>query len=103
MGCALIDIPSSSSFAGLSYESETLNRQVEVICLDPETELFDYLENVKIIDDEQEIIFEDTFQIKCWNIQVILAEFEAAGMSVREDVSELFRGFGAHYFILGEN
>ena len=77
--------------------------QVEVTCLDPETELFDYSENVKIIDDEQEITYEDNFQIRCWDVQVILAEFEATGMSVREDVSERFRGSGAHYFILGKN
>ena len=102
-GYALIDIPSSSSFSGLSYESETLNRQVEVTCLDPETELFEYSENGKITDDEQEFTYEDNFQIRCWDVKVILAEFEAAGMSVREDVSERFGGSGAHYFILGKN
>lgn len=80
-----------------------MNRQVEVTCLDPETELFDYSENVKIIDDEQEITCEDNFRIRWWDVQVILAEFGAAGMSVREVVSERFGGSGAYYFTLGKN
>lgn len=99
-GYALIDVPFSSSFSGLSYKSETLCRQVEVKCVDPEMKIFDYSENGKITDNEQQFIYEDNFQIRCWDTKVILAEFEDAGMSVQEDISERYEGSGAHYFIL---
>ena len=99
-GYALIDVPFSSSFSGLNYESETLSRQVEVKCADPERRIFEYSENVKITDNERPFIYEDNFQIRCWDVKVILAEFKNAGMSVREDISERFEGAGAHYFIL---
>jgi SAM-dependent methyltransferase len=99
-GYALIDIPSSSSFSGLSYESETLSRHVDVTDLDPETGLFEYVENVRFIDDGEEFFYEDNFQIRCWDQEVILNEFETAGMNVREDVSERFWGSGANYYIL---
>ncbi len=97
---ALIDVPFSSSFSGLNYESETLSRQVEVKCADPERRIFEYSENVKITDNERPFIYEDNFQIRCRDVKVILAEFKNAGMSVREDISERFEGAGAHYFIL---
>ena len=99
-GYALIDIPSSSSFSGLNYESETLSRHVDVTDLDPETRLFEYEENVRFIDDGEEFFYEDNFQIRCWDPEVILNEFETAGMNVREDVSNRFRGSGADYYIL---
>ncbi|MDB2423492.1 class I SAM-dependent methyltransferase [Paracoccaceae bacterium] len=101
-GYALIDIPSSSSFSGLNYESETLSRQVTVTVLNSEIGLFNYEENVRFIKDEKECIYKDNFQIRCWNPEVILLEFETAGMTVREDISQRFLGSGAHYYILAK-
>ena len=102
-GYALIDVPSSSSFSGLCYDSETLSRQVDVTSLDPETGLFEYSEKIRIIDTDQDFFYEDSFPIRYWSPEVILAEFDAAGMRVQEDVSERFSGSGAHYFLLGVN
>ena len=99
-GYALIDIPSTSLFSGLNYESETLSRQINVTELDQEMRLFEYSESIRVTDDEQQFFYEDNFQIRCWDAEIILAEFEAAGMRVREDVSERFAGSGAQYFIL---
>ena len=101
-GYALIDTPSNSSFSGLSYESENLSRQVTVTVLDQEIGLFEYVENVKFIRDNEERVFKDSFQIRSWDPKVILDEFETAGMTVIEDVSDRFWGSGADYFILAK-
>ena len=87
-------------FSGLNYESETLSRQINVTELDQEMRLFEYSESIRVTDDEQQFFYEDNFQIRCWDSEIILAEFEAASMRVREDVSDRFVGSGAQYFIL---
>ena len=99
-GYVLIDIPSSSSFSSLSYESENLSRHVDVTDLDLETGLFEYMENVRFIDNEEKYFYKDNFKIRCWDTEVILNEFETVGMNVWEDVSERFWGSGANYYIL---
>ena len=102
-GYALIDIPGISSFSGLSYESKTLKRYVYVTDLDPQKGLFEYSENITFTEGGEESSYEDNFKIRCWDDETILDEFELAGMSIDDDVSERFRGSGAHYFVLVKN
>ena len=95
-GYALIDIPSIYAFTGLNYQSGTLIRQVDVTDLGSENGLFEYSEKISVFDDGRELIYDDTFLIKYWAPEIILAEFEAAGMRVCEDVSVRCPQFPRH-------
>ena len=99
-GYVLIDVPGYYSFRSLKFRSKSLDRTVEVNEINADRNIFEYAEKVVIKLKGKRDIFEDRFIIRYWEPDLILSKFEDCGMTVNVDLSYMFAGSGAQYFLL---
>lgn len=99
-GYVLIDVPTYCSFRSLKFRSKSLERTTKVIKVDTDRNIFEYSEKVVIKLKDKRDVFEDKFLIRYWEPEVILSKFNACGMTVEADLSYIFAGSGAQYFVL---
>lgn len=99
-GYILIDVPGYYSFRSLKFRSNILDRTVKVTKIDADANIFEYAEKVVIKLDGKRDIFQDRFIIRYWEPDLILSKFEEFGIRVNVDLSDMFAGSGAHYFVL---
>jgi 2-polyprenyl-3-methyl-5-hydroxy-6-metoxy-1,4-benzoquinol methylase len=97
-GQLLLDVPSRAVFRGLSFNSESCNRNVQVTPL--AGDIFQYVEVSDIKTTQGVETFTDSFKIRYWKSKDVLKIAQEMGLTIEMDFSDDFSGSGAEYFLL---
>ena len=98
-GRLLLDIPMRAAFWGMHKEEGGMTRDVVVRSLGGD--LFRYEERTRLVEAGGEWVYEDAFDIRFWEPEVVRRLAGECGLVVVEDVSGRFVGTGAGYWWLG--
>lgn len=99
-GLLLIDIPGRTVFEGFDIEADDVIRCVEIDEDEGGGGLFRYRERTAVQIDGATERYEDTFLVRHWPRDTVVAALEDAGFEVEEDLSEAFVQWGADYLLL---
>ena len=99
-GLVLMDIPLPGAFQDLTYKSETLRRNV---IIDKQNDVFNYRERIDVLNGNNWINYSDEFKIRCWKSDIVLNKMKQLGFIIQKDLSEIFLGTGALYFLFKLN
>lgn len=99
-GLLLIDIPGRVVFEGFDIETDDVIRCVEIDEDEGGGGLFHYREHTAVQVDGATERYEDTFLVRHWPRDTVVAALEDAGLEVVEDLSEAFVQWGADYLLL---
>ena len=97
-GMLLIDIPHRALFQNRSYNTACIKRKV--VITGRNNDIYQYHENSTIKQSGIEKNYSDTFKIKYWPPAVMRKALKSAGFSLEDDVTHLFPGAGADYWIM---
>ncbi len=97
-GRLLLDVPALWAFRSRQARTAKLTREVTVeLALGS---LFDYRERIVVHQGELSGTYEDAFRIRHWPSQRVLSAASRHGLQVQQDLTHLFAGAGAEYFML---
>jgi SAM-dependent methyltransferase len=99
-GLLLIDIPGRTVFEGFDIEADDVIRCVEIDEDEGGGGVFRYREHTAVHVDGAPERYEDTFLVRHWPRDTVVAALEDAGFAVEEDLSEAFVQWGADYLLL---
>lgn len=99
-GLLMIDVPGREVFEGFDIEGEDVIRCVEIEPEDEGADVFRYRERAALRSGDVQEAYEDTFMVRYWPREGVVAALEAQGFGVEEDLSAAFAPWGADYLIL---
>jgi SAM-dependent methyltransferase len=99
-GLLLIDVPGRTVFEGFDIETDDVIRCVEIDEDEGGGGLFHYREHTAVQVGGTAERYEDTFLVRHWPRDTVVAALEDAGFVVEEDLSRSFVQWGADYLLL---
>ncbi len=96
-GRLLLDVPSREVFASITRTSGTVQRKVVIKPVDGN--IFEYVEDTRVLRSGAWETFKDKFHIRHWPAQTVQDALHRAGFRLERDLSEAFIGAGAQYWL----
>ena len=97
-GLLLIDIPSKLLFQGLSVRDQQIERTVSVS--KQAGDVFTYQEDLTVKKNGEELKYRDSFPIRYWPQERVMAVLREVGFFLVADLSDQFSGSGSQYYIM---
>ncbi len=97
-GRLLLDVPLRAAFRDRRASTDMLSREVTVELASGA--LFDYRERIVVHQGALSGTYEDAFRLRNWPTQLVLSAASRCGLQVQQDLTHLFAGTGAEYFVL---